>query len=218
MTLEKAVSFDTLRKEIIEKRGSSKGIVQHNSKLCFDSFPRSGNSYLTRAIFYNVKIPKDLISHHTHNRFNVSLALSAGIPCMSVIRDPIDCLSSYAVYMGVPDDNRRIDFFAHQYLRFYQVVEKGGVILFDFNIAIKKASEFTVKVSELLGVDHNGLSNDQLDAQIKKSVHDMPSRTKGTPSLERTEENHRAKQILKSLNLTQQYDLYNTLISKTETI
>jgi len=218
MTPQEIDNFEVQRQEIIEKRGSSKGIVQKNSKLCFDSFPRSGNSYLTRAIFLNVDVPQNLISHHTHNRFNISLAQSSGIPCISIIRDPIDCLSSYVVYMGIQENIKRIEFFCQQYLRFYQVVEKESVKVFDFNTVIKNPSKFTSRVSEFLGVGHNGLSNEQLDVKIKDSVRDAPSKTKGVPSLERTKDNNRAKETLKKLDLTQQYDLFNTLLLKAETI
>src|SRR6476660_4356939 len=64
-----------------------------NTDIVIDGFPRCANTYATYA--FNLAQPGKLnIAHHIHKKSQFLIAHRYGIPCILLIRNPIDCISS----------------------------------------------------------------------------------------------------------------------------
>ena len=70
-------------------------LCRKNSDLCVEAYPSSANSFLCRLIRYSIKNLK--IGQHTHTIANIKIALKYNIPVVTIIRDPLDAISSRAV-------------------------------------------------------------------------------------------------------------------------
>ncbi|MBW8190577.1 hypothetical protein K0504_05965 [Neiella marina] len=67
-----------------------------DKEICIEGFPRSGNTFLYHYFsFFN---PGTKVSHHVHAPIQVKLAVRHKIPCILVVREPIQTIASlYAV-------------------------------------------------------------------------------------------------------------------------
>lgn len=68
-------------------------VFQPDAELVIEGYPRSGNSFSEAAFLVAQGRPVEL-GHHTHAAAHVVAATRAGIPCLVVIREPVDAARS----------------------------------------------------------------------------------------------------------------------------
>ena len=111
-----------------------KNIVDENTDLLIDGYPRSGNTYcFAKFKFLN---PKLNIASHRHEFGHIYSALKRKIPVVVVVRDPLDSISSFIVRESVSTS-----FALRYYIYFYNkvLVNIKNIILLDFkNIVLNK--------------------------------------------------------------------------------
>jgi len=203
--------FTRRRDKIIAARNSDQGIVTENTRLCFDAYPRSGNSYLTRALFQAVDMPQQQISHHTHNGDNMALAAWAGIPCVSIVRAPEDCMASYLVFLGAQDDPAKVAVVDRQYRRFYAALLANDIPVFGFAEAIADPAAFTRIVADIAGVSHLGLSSEEIDRAVRASYPKANTSKIGLPNSDRDGPRKDADKLIAGFDLSQARDLFQSL-------
>ena len=75
--------------------GLSKAITR-NTQLVVEGFPRSGNTFFAESISYFLG-PDFSIASHAHHIAQIRLAVARGIPCVVLVRHPVEVLASYLI-------------------------------------------------------------------------------------------------------------------------
>ena len=70
--------------------------ITAQTKLVIEGFPRSGNTFATYAIRHFAG-PGLSIASHAHHIGQIKLAIRRGIPCVVVVRPPLETLASYLI-------------------------------------------------------------------------------------------------------------------------
>lgn len=106
-----------------------------NSELVVEAFPRSANTTSMYALFH-AQGDSFKVGHHLHVAAHVKYAASHGIPCLVIIRNPLDCVASRMV-MKKGGDPRAI---VLDYIDFYKTVERliNSVIIVDFEDVVSE--------------------------------------------------------------------------------
>ena len=122
-------------------------LCNKNTDLCVEAYPSSANSFLCRILKY---LNKDLrIGQHTHTIANIKLALKYNIPVITIIRDPLDAISSRAVRF-----NEEIEKCIFEYIDFYEYVAAhlDDLVLLSFEKVINNTSKTLQAIKEKTGL------------------------------------------------------------------
>jgi hypothetical protein len=95
-------SSKTIFEMLIENRGLGSRFPE-NPDFIVDGYPRSANTFLVTAL--NISWPNMVVKSHGHDSKNLKDA-NGLIPVVSVIRNPIDAIASYAVHMSLYEPER----------------------------------------------------------------------------------------------------------------
>jgi hypothetical protein len=76
--------------------GTSRRITAE-TELVVEGFPRSGNTFTVFALL-NATGSRLHIASHVHHPSQIKLSVERGVPTVLVVRNPVDCLSSYLAY------------------------------------------------------------------------------------------------------------------------
>ena len=108
--------------------------VSAQKDICIEGFPRSANSFFS-AVFrtYN---PTAKCAHHMHAPMQVMKAIEYGIPCIILIRKPIDAVASVLVV----DRSLSIRLAIQSYIHFYERVwpVRKSVVFANFEDATQR--------------------------------------------------------------------------------
>jgi hypothetical protein len=104
-----------------------------NTELVLEGYPRSGNTWLRNAILFKKK--DIIISSHIHYPCSIRFAVKRNIPCIILLRNPLDSISSLMIRDKTYDVKTAIDY----YIFFYEnsiYYKKNNVILLDFKLVV----------------------------------------------------------------------------------
>lgn len=104
--------------KIIEKRTDGLGVVNRDTDLVIEGYPRSANTFTLVAFQMAQKVPVS-IAHHIHGPGQIILASKWQIPILVTIRNPIDAVASLLV--RYPYLSPALAF--RNYFLFYHLVE-----------------------------------------------------------------------------------------------
>jgi hypothetical protein len=199
-------------------------LVNDNTDICVDGFPRSANSYTT--YFVKVANKKLNVAHHTHSPINIKLALKKDVPMLILIRKPLPAISSLILKMET-DKNLHFTLFIEyafiRYKTYYNYVIKNHS-----NIIILNFEEFTKKPSLILKeLDNLRLVKESLNAYIlhKKALQllreeekklDREHNSTSIPDKKRKQDKREIKRYLKKYynkDLRSLNRLYDKVIS-----
>lgn len=79
---------------LLTESTTGKILVNNNTDLTIEGFPRSANSFLEAAI-NEVSAKPLLISHHVHARANIYRSIKLRVPCVVLYRNPVDAIVSF---------------------------------------------------------------------------------------------------------------------------
>jgi hypothetical protein len=97
--------------------GGKAAICDKKSKICIEGFPSSSNTYV--VWMFKELFPDTHVAHHTHAIANVKLAIKNKIPCVIIIRNPLDTLSSY-YFRFAKESKINLDDALEYYISYYQ--------------------------------------------------------------------------------------------------
>lgn len=89
--------------ELLKESRSKGGRFVENPDFVVDGYPRSANTFLVTAL--NMSWPDMAVKSHDHDSKNLEAA-SGLVPVVSVIRNPIDAIASYAVHLSLYEPDR----------------------------------------------------------------------------------------------------------------
>ena len=209
-------------------RYNDRRIVNKKTNLVIEGFPRSANTFCYAA-FKTIE-PKLSISSHIHLPVNVNLAFKKKVPCIVLIREPLDCIISFIIREKVD-----IKYAMEYYLFFHKnlkinysnlLIVQFSTIVHDFSIVIKKFNSifkenykienkeiFTEKVFDYVK------EMDMKDTGEKKINHN----TVAIPSKERKKQKDKYINLIKtnpnySLLLNQCSDIYIKIKNQSKNI
>lgn len=104
----------------------SKNLVDAGTDIVIDGFPRSANSFCSRA-FLSAQTRPVRLGHHTHSHAQIIKAVQLKIPTVLLIRHPDDCIVSLdALRMQYPRASEQPEPQVRQhlkrYIRFHQSI------------------------------------------------------------------------------------------------
>lgn len=124
---------------------AGKALVDAETDLCLEGFPRSANTYAYQLL--KVSNPQFKIAHHTHSIANIKLALKYRIPTFVLIRAPIDALTSAVIRRNSikqDNDTRHLLHAIEMYGQFYSFVLRNmtNINIVEFSTVIKSPLKF----------------------------------------------------------------------------
>lgn len=103
--------------------------ARRDTELVVEAFPRSANTTSVLALLY-AQGESFKVAHHLHVPAHIKYAVRHRIPCLVIVRNPLDCVASLMVMRkgGHPS------IYLKDYIDFARVIEKliDNVIVFDF--------------------------------------------------------------------------------------
>jgi hypothetical protein len=88
--------YKTISELLKQHRGNGGRFVE-NPDFVVDGYPRSANTFLVTAL--NMSWPDMVVQSHSHDSKHLAAA-NGLVPVVSVIRNPIDAIASYAVHLS----------------------------------------------------------------------------------------------------------------------
>lgn len=118
-------------------------IISKDSDIVIEGFPRSANSFSVRA-FRSCNDPCLRLATHLHAYPQIILGIKLGVPSMMLIREPLDCISSYAAFkahnIGIEKFKRNfnVNWFLQEYIFFYSNLKtfRNKILVVKFKDAI----------------------------------------------------------------------------------
>lgn len=121
--------------------------ISPEKDICIEGFPRSANSFFSRAFrMYN---PTAKAAHHMHAPLQVIKAIDYGIPCVVLIRQPIDAIASVLVV----DRTLSTRFAIQSYINFYERIwpMRDNFVTSDFRDTTKYPHQVVEKINQRYG-------------------------------------------------------------------
>jgi hypothetical protein len=135
-------------------------LLHTETDVCIEGFPRSANSLAVHA--FRLANPRARIAHHVHVPMQVVRAADLGVPCVVLIRDPLDAIASLLIMSeGALPDGIAIRSYASFYAKVAAVRER--VVITPFADVVDDPSV----VSRLVN-DHFGTTFEALPAEEGK--------------------------------------------------
>jgi hypothetical protein len=94
--------YKTISELLKQHRGNGGGLVEAPD-FVVDGYPRSANTFLVTAL--NMSWPDMVVQSHSHDSKHLTAA-NGLFPVVSVIRNPIDAIASYAVHLSSNEPDR----------------------------------------------------------------------------------------------------------------
>jgi hypothetical protein len=94
--------YKTISELLKQDRGEAGRFVE-NPDFVVDGYPRSANTFLVTAL--NMSWPDVVVQSHSHDSKNLEAA-NGLVPVVSVIRNPLDAIASYAVHLSLYEPDR----------------------------------------------------------------------------------------------------------------
>lgn len=138
--------------------------IQPSTRLVIEAFPSSGSTYCRQAFLVaNPGLGPDDICSHTHSPRVVQRAVRAGVPCVVVVRDPRDAVSSTVQRFGGIQVASAFAYYEHYYRRLLPLRER--CVVAPFTAVIADVSSVIAQCNAKYGVSfetgtETGLSRD----------------------------------------------------------
>lgn len=126
-------------------------LTTSETDICIEGFPRSANSYL--EMIFRLQNPNAKCAHHLHVPMQVIRAVQLDIPCIVLIRNPVDAVASVLV----ADRALSIRLAVESYINFYRQIERvrDKVVVAHFDRVVAEANAVISDVNRKYGTAFN---------------------------------------------------------------
>jgi hypothetical protein len=162
-------------------------LVNENTDICIEGFPRSANSFAVAAFRHAQDEPVG-IAHHNHVPAPVLTAVQNGLPTLVLIRDPVEAVISnrgLQLQIGAVEDKpmpMHVTFEMHLqgWLSFYRTVErvKDRVVIAPFEDVIDDFGLIIERVNSRFGTEFDRFEHTSSNVEAVRSsrgYHALPS-------------------------------------------
>lgn len=199
-------------------------IVTKDTQLVVEAPPRSANTFCVHGLQF-VNNDKLVIAHHLHRPVQTIYGVKNNIPCVVIIRNPIDCCISMAIYFSYSNLKSSLE----RYIDFYTPLlpYKERILFVSFEDTTKNLPIVIKKINEYHNMDLLNFSDSIpfIPGLIFKRIDDFYKKIDGNiklervsrPSKERDQIKFKFKKELKSDNfefkelLKKAEDIYKTI-------
>jgi len=150
-------------------------LCEKESDLCVEAYPSSANSFLWRLLAY---LNSDLsIAHHSHSKANIKTALAYGIPVITVIRVPLDAISSKLLRFG-----GKLEESVLEYIDFHRFVyeNRDKLTVLSFEEVINDTSATLRKITDETGIAFVYSDLEQAKNEVFSQLRESAARTWGS--------------------------------------
>ncbi len=179
-------------------------LVTRRTDLVIEGYPRSANTYAVAA-FQIAGHEHFSIASHAHSFTHVKRACGLGIPCLVLIRNPIDAIGSLGVRNNLEHFHHELD----AYSNFYESVLplRDRFVFVDFNDVTSRIEAVMRAVNQKYHLNLEELSNAQLaERKIFELIEAMEKVDSGTSVVRETHvarpspaRSHEKQQVLANL-------------------
>ncbi|MBX2864246.1 MAG: hypothetical protein KTR27_11910 [Leptolyngbyaceae cyanobacterium MAG.088] len=148
--------------------------VTPEKDICIEGFPRSANSFFARA--FRIYNPTAKAAHHMHAPLQVIKAIEYGIPCVVLIRNPIDAIASVLVV----DRALSTQFAIQSYINFYKRIwpVRTKVVISNFQDTTKRPHQVVKRINQCYGTSFHMEPitpevRDTIFSQLQKAQKDL---------------------------------------------
>jgi hypothetical protein len=140
----------------------SERLVAKDTELVIEGAPRSANTFLVAA--FELLNPERRTAHHLHNPCQVLRAARFGVPCIVVVRDPMDAAASTLVWSA----DRRPREVVQDWVTFYEraLPYADSFVVADFELATTAPGQVLAAANRRFGTsfatDHEPERHDPL--------------------------------------------------------
>lgn len=131
---------------------SRRDVVGRGDHLCIEGRHRSANTFARTA--FELANPEKSLASHTHQPGNALRAVRLGVPCMVLVRDPVDQGISWREFSAVHQPASRI---LRDYYRFYEAMTplaaEGRLAICRFEDVVSSPQAITRMANAALGCD-----------------------------------------------------------------
>lgn len=154
------------------RRGVLKRVVRPSAKLCIEGYPRSANSYTLLA--FRRWNPGLRVANHLHTPIQVTRAAKLGIPCVVLIRRPVDAVASLLVM-----ERGRLSATAayRAYIHFYSraLPARERVVVAPFEEVTTEPAAMVERLNALYGTRFaHGPMTPEADAELRAKLNAEP--------------------------------------------
>jgi len=122
-------------------------LISSQTDICIEGFPRSANSFAHEVFrLYN---PEAKCAHHIHAPMQVVKAVKLGIPCIVLIRNPIDAVTSVLIVDRALSKDVALKSYINFYKRIWNLRKK--VVVAEFEEVTKDLCKIILSVNERYG-------------------------------------------------------------------
>ena len=121
--------------------------ISPEKDICIEGFPRSANSFFSKA--FQLHNPAAKAAHHMHAPLQIIKAIEYDIPCVVLIRNPIDAIASVLVV----DRTLSTRFAIQSYINFYERIWplRHDVVISDFKDTTKRPHQVVARINQRYG-------------------------------------------------------------------
>jgi hypothetical protein len=131
--------------------------VRKTTELVIEGFPRSANSFVVVA-FQQAQKKGISIAHHLHVPAQIQLAVRWKIPCIVLIREPLEAISSLLIRDKWRDPSRTLKY----YIRFYKTVltcQPKRYLIADFKVVTSCFGDVIENLNNMFGVSFSSFNH-----------------------------------------------------------
>jgi hypothetical protein len=162
---------------VLTPGSSNADVVGRGDDLCIEGRHRSANTYSKAA--FEIANPESALASHTHQPGNALRALRLGVPCLVIVRNPVDQGISWREFSMPHQSPGRI---LRDYYRFYEAVvprvEPGKLVICRFEDVISSPQAVTRIANDALGCNFELCSYQ--DREVKRLARKLrPGEVRG---------------------------------------
>lgn len=192
-------------------------MVHPDYDVTIDGFPRSSNSYAYQAfVRFN---PGARVAHHLHAPMQILLSVEYGVPCLLLVRRPLDALSSTLIVDSTLRDDVAVGSWIDFHRRVLPVVPE--IVVADFAEVTSDFPSVVHRVNVRYGTAfEEGAVDDVVHAEIRDHLerhhteHGQPAHLVAVPTPEKEAAKALVRERLVALPLLAEADrLYDALLA-----
>lgn len=161
--------FLPLQRHLTPENARDRAITDH-TELVIEGFPRSGNTYASKAFALSQRRCV-VVASHVHLPAQVKLAVRRAVPTMVLVRDPVDA----AISMAIADPHHRVERLVHYWTHYHRQVQPlvGKVLLVTFTEATTDFGAVVDRLNARFGTDFDRFEHsDENVARVFAAIDD----------------------------------------------
>ncbi len=161
--------FLPLQRRLTPESARDRAITER-TQLVIEGFPRSGNTFASKAFALSQRRPV-VVASHVHLPAQVKLAVRHHVPTMVLVRDPVDA----AISMAIADPHHRVEHLVRYWTHYHHEVRPllGDLLLVTFDEATTDFGQVIDRLNQRYGTTVDRFEHtDEHVAQVFAAIDD----------------------------------------------